>query len=105
MNAIYPQVPGYKTNQPETSKQAATEMIPKAATLRQKCLECLRGAAMTPDEVAELLGEDKLSIRPRISELSLMSLVYDTKLRRKNRSGKFAVVWKAATKLEQPDLI
>ena len=89
----YPSEPGVKTHATETSQQAACAIKPDAFTLRQKCLAALKGAAMTADEVAELLGVDRLAIRPRLSELNAMRKIEATLFRRKNNSGKKAVVW------------
>ena len=88
----YPGTPGYQLS--ETSHAAAKQIQSTAQTLKAACLVTLMSAARTADEVAELLGEDILSIRPRIAELKRAGKVFDTGLRRANRSGKSAVVWK-----------
>ena len=103
--SLYPHEPGFKTGETETSRQAACAIKPDAFTLRQKCLAALRGARMTSDETAELLGIDKLSIRPRFSELLALNQIVATTERRKNASGKSAVVWAAATPMKQGDLL
>jgi predicted ArsR family transcriptional regulator len=54
------------------------------------------GNAATADEVATALGETPLAIRPRVSELSKRGKLEPTGLRRKNSSGRDAVVWRAA---------
>jgi predicted ArsR family transcriptional regulator len=80
----------------ETSKQAAKEISGKAPTLRNQVFELFtRGTHLTADEVAEKLGKDILSIRPRISELGKLGYIEATNERRKNASGKSAVVWAA----------
>lgn len=89
----YPNSPGYKTG--GTSKAAAIKMRARAPTLRERCLEVLQHYAFTSDEVAHSLGESILSIRPRISELYRMGLIYDTGTRRSNESDILATVWKA----------
>lgn len=91
----YPDRPGFKTTDPETSAAAADSVSSRAATLRQKVLECLRGADMTADEVAELLGESVLAVRPRVSELRKAGKVEKTAGRRANVSGQTACVWRA----------
>lgn len=60
---------------------------------------------MTADEVAELLGESVLSVRPRVSELKVQGKVEATTKRRCNVSHKTAVVWRAVRALEQDDLL
>ena len=88
----YPSTPG-TYNQP-TSIQAAASMQPKASRLRGLCLDALIDYGnMTPDETAAFLGLDKLSIRPRFSELKTMGEIVDTGERRANNSGKKAIVW------------
>lgn len=91
-----PEGPGWK--QGDTSAQAAAEMAPKAATLRQMALDALReaGEPLTADEVAARLRMDRLSIRPRITELKDMGRVLDSGLRGKTRARKTAVKWRAA---------
>jgi predicted ArsR family transcriptional regulator len=91
----YPATPGYKA--PGTSQQAAASMKSKAGTLRSKVAFALRNHSMTADEVAVALGESILSIRPRLSELRATGSIRDTGMRRKNASGKSAVVWSACT--------
>ena len=89
----YPNEPGYKRT--DTSK-AAAESVSNAQTLRQNVLNTLRGLMpMTADECAKYMGVDKLSIRPRFSELREMGLIFDTDARRPNGSGKLAIVWDA----------
>ena len=105
MNATYPEVPGVKTHETETSQQAANSIKPTAATLRDKCYAALKGAAMTSDEVAENLSMSILAIRPRISELNAMRKIEATVFRRKNASGKKAVVWCAVQTATQGDLL
>jgi predicted ArsR family transcriptional regulator len=99
----YPVAPGWKAEDTDTSRQAAKAIESPAKTLRQKCHEALKGAAMTADEVAELLGESVLSVRPRVSELKAQGRVEATAKRRCNVSGKTAVVWRAA--LRQGELL
>lgn len=93
----YPNAPGFK--QAGTSKAAAESMKPSAATLRAEVYEFMRGLSdgLTADECAEYMGgASVLSIRPRFSELRAMGLIVDTGWRRLNKSGRRAVVWKAA---------
>lgn len=90
----YPLQPGFKDT--DTSKAAAQAMKPTAATLRSQCLRCLAFGDYTADEVAlDFLRESVLSIRPRFSELKRLGKIEDTGQRRRNASGKSAIVWKA----------
>ncbi len=47
----------------------------------------------TADEVAYALKYSILTVRPRVSELYKLGLIVDSGLRRKNASGKNAIVW------------
>ena len=87
----YPDSPGWKRT--DTSEAAAESIKPKAETIRGLVLNHLRDYDMTTDEMAARLDLDKLSVRPRFSELREMGLVHDTGRRRKNLSGKSAIVW------------
>lgn len=51
---------------------------------------------LTTDELADRLGLDRGSIQPRTSELKALGLIADSKARRRNVTGKRAVVWVAA---------
>ena len=91
----YPHVPGWKAR--ETSRQAAEDMKPKAPTVRNKILGLLTPAlALTADEAAEMLGLSILTVRPRFSELALDGKLVDSGHRRRNGSGKSAIVWRLA---------
>jgi predicted ArsR family transcriptional regulator len=89
----YPASPGVKSKG-DTSGEAATASQKRAATLRDAVYDVLKRCPCTADEVAGHLRENILSIRPRLSELVAMSRITDTGLRRKNKSGRSAVVWK-----------
>jgi hypothetical protein len=88
----YPNSPGWKRQ--DTSKDAAKAIEPRAATLRNKVWQILKSAPMTADACADVLEEDKLSIRPRVSELLKLGKVVDTGFKAVNRSGKKAIVWR-----------
>ncbi len=89
----YPNWPGFRAR--DTSKAAADAMAPRAPTLRDRVLRWLgfEPAGMTADEIATDMGEGILSVRPRVAELARMGLVRDSGIRRKNKSGKSAIVW------------
>jgi hypothetical protein len=50
-------------------------------------------AGGTADEIAAAIGWDRLSVRPRCSELSRAHLIRDSLARHPNASGKNAIVW------------
>jgi hypothetical protein len=89
----YPSAPGFKDR--DTSKAAADAIAPTAEYLRHLVLKALAVRAMSADQIASYLGVDKLSIRPRCSELSKMKppLIMDSGKRTPNASGKLAIVW------------
>ena len=89
----YPHRPGHRRT--DTSMAVADDMAPSARTLRAKVLAVLnfRPGGMTADDCADLLGIDKLSIRPRVSELRELGQVRDSGRRSPNASGKMAIIW------------
>jgi len=97
----YPQSPGYRTR--ETSRNDAEHIAPRVPTLRDRALRMIRvggsldsAGGLTADEVAADLNESILAIRPRITELSKLGLIVDSGIRRKNGSGRQAIVWRVA---------
>lgn len=91
----YPNQPGFKAR--ETAQAAAKQAEPTAPRLRQLCLDQLRlHGPLTPDQCAANLGMDKLSIRPRFSELAALGKIADSGERRHNGSGRRAIVWVVA---------
>ena len=90
----YPASPGYKAR--ETSLAAAQAIAPRAPTLRAACLKVFaeNAAGMTADEVAAAMRKTVLAIRPRVAELAALEKIEDTGIRRKNDSGRAAVVWR-----------
>lgn len=87
----YPSVAGSKVSGP--SQEAARSV--DAATLRTMVLGSLRLCGpLTADECAGWLDIDRLSVRPRFSELKRLGKIEDSGQRRKNQSGKSATVWR-----------
>jgi hypothetical protein len=84
---------GYRRT--DTSAQAAIEVEPKSKRLRDAVLSTLRGAGapMSPDHVAVLLREDKLSIRPRFTELKEAGKIRDSGHRGQTDLGKSCILW------------
>jgi predicted transcriptional regulator len=88
----YPEAPGAQDR--DTSRAAADDIAPTAPQLRARALAVLeRSNGLTADEVAGRLGLSILSIRPRLTELSRLGSVRDSGERRRNHSGKKAIVW------------
>jgi predicted ArsR family transcriptional regulator len=75
---------------------AAVEIAGRVARLRERVVAALRShGPHTADEIAGILGEDILSIRPRFSELGATGAIIKTADRRPNpRSGLLARVWR-----------
>ena len=90
--ANYPEGAGYK-EKGGTSEEAARNT--DAATLRGMTLAELKRSPGTADEIANRLEIDRLSIRPRLSELKNKGLIRKTDFTRPNDSGKNARVWEA----------
>lgn len=95
----YPASPGFK--EPTTSRIAAESMRSEAHVLRERVLAELHRRPQTADEVAEALGMSILAVRPRVSELRLDGKARPRlkengqQERRKNASGRPAIVWEA----------
>lgn len=92
----YPEAPGFKWT--DTSRAAADAIAPKLGRLQRLALKAIRDRAergLTADELADVLALDRYSIQPRTSELRRKSLIVDSGLRRRNSSGKAAIVWVA----------
>lgn len=89
----YPVAAGFK-GFAETGRQAAQSI--DADTLRARVLAELHNGPGTADELAYRIRVDKLSIRPRCSELAAMGKITDSGVRRENSSGRRAVVWEVA---------
>lgn len=88
----YPNAPGAQAR--DTSQAAADAIAADAPTLRARALRVLeRSNGLTADEVAGRLGLSILAIRPRVTELSRLGKVRDSGERRKNASGRPAIVW------------
>jgi hypothetical protein len=89
--------PGFKRE--GTSHDAAVTISSAAMVLRHRILKVMSGPLLieggwTADEMAEHLGVSLLSVRPRFSELAAQGMIVDTGIRRQNRSGHYAMVWR-----------
>lgn len=93
--STYPDTAGFKRD--GTSREAAEgiEGSGKAAVIREKVRKIYRECFIgTADEAAAFLGENILSVRPRVSEFVKKDLLRDTGLRRPSANGRSATVWK-----------
>jgi len=92
-DGLYNGMPGYKEK--ETSKEAAHKIEGRAERLRRLALELITQDALTADEVASILGEAVLAIRPRITELIKAGKIRKSGRRGKNISGMSAHILEA----------
>jgi hypothetical protein len=81
----------------DTSRQAAAEIAPRLSALQKDILRYLRARAGggTCDELEETLGLRHQTCGPRLRELALSGAIVETKMRRRTRSGRKAIVWVA----------
>lgn len=102
-NNTYPNAPGFK-GPSDTGREAAADMSEHCGRLQAMALRAIREAGpvtndgsggLTADELAATLGLDRWSIQPRTSELRRKPLIDDSGHRRRNVTGKRAVVWVA----------
>lgn len=82
----------------ETSKAASARIAPKAPTLRERVLQCIKdagGDGRTIYEIKNLLLMRESSVCGRIGELTsaIPPLIKDSGKRRKTDSGADAKVW------------
>lgn len=108
MNATmtYPEAPGWKAQDTETSREAAALERMPAGVLREQAERILqRFENCTADEAATLLGVSQFAMRPRFSELVAQGKVEDSGVRRRNASGKSAVAWRWKRELKQEELL
>lgn len=84
----------------DTSQAAAEAITAEAPRLRELVLRAIRAAGradgLTADEAAHRLRRSVLTIRPRVAELARENLIADSGARRRNASGRSAIVWVAA---------
>jgi predicted transcriptional regulator len=99
MNAycdIYPNTPGFRDT--DTSIAAADAIASSAGRLQRMVLFAVREVGergLTSEEIAARLDVGFASIQPRTSELRRKGLIEDSGQRRRNLSGKAAIVWTA----------
>ena len=83
----------------QTSRDAAEQAKPNAATQRARVLKLVRESGwsddpgLTDEQIQERLGLSGNTQRPRRMELVTMGLIKDSGRTRKTKSGREAVVW------------
>ena len=90
----YPDAPGHRGV--DTSIEAAEDIGAAAGRLQRIVLAAIRDAGhhgRSTNELADQLQLDRNSIQPRTSELRSKRLIADSGVRRRNASGKRAIVW------------
>lgn len=93
--AHYPETPGYK-GPAETGKEAAEAIAPMTGRYRLLALAAVAHAGsrgLTADELADALDVSRWTIQPRTSELRALGKIADSGQRRRNTTGKNAIVW------------
>lgn len=94
----YPNAAGFK-GQDGTSEAAAVSITPHVGRLRRVVLETV--AARGPSTMLEAVAETRFereSLQPRFSELRRLGMLEPNGERRKNPSGKNALVWQLTPK-------
>ena len=102
MNGSYPNAPGWK-GASETGREAAEAMASAAGRLQRLALGAIRDAGdhgLTADELAARLDVERWSVQPRTSELRRKHLIKDSGQRRRNATGRRAIVWCATDPAE-----
>jgi hypothetical protein len=92
--SIYPDSPGHRGV--DTSIAAADNVAPKLGRLQWLAEVAIRAAGttgLTADELASKLGVERWSIQPRTTELKRKGIICDSGVRRRNVTGKAAIVW------------
>lgn len=92
----YPDAPGHRCI--DTSVDAADAIAPKLGRLQRLAETMIRAAGengLTADELAARAGMERWSIQPRTTELQRKGIIRDSGKRRRNVTGKAAIVWVA----------
>ena len=89
---------GSRSTDPETSHDAAK--FDTSFLQQQVLFTLLKEGPLTSEEVSEILQINLVSISPRFRPLVEKGFVIDTGERRKNKSGRSAILWKAVRKEE-----
>lgn len=90
----HPDVPGHRGV--DTSIAAAEDLAFKLGGLQRLAHRAIAAhgpSGLTVDELGEVVDSPRWSIQPRTSELKRKGLIVDSGLRRRNCTGKAAIVW------------
>ena len=90
----YPDAPGHRGV--DTSIAAADAIAPKLGRLQRLAETTIDAAGydgLTADELAARLEMERWSIQPRTTELRRKGIICDSGRRRRNVTGKAAIVW------------
>ena len=83
-------------NHPDTSRKAANRVSEKVVRLRREVITVIKEAGsrgLTAAEVATLLGKDKNSTSPRITELKNYGMIRDSGWRRPTPPVGSSIIW------------
>lgn len=93
----YPHAAGHRDV--ETSIEAARSIDIATGHLQRIALQAIRAAGargLTTHELADAARIHRDALQPRVSELRARGLVHDSGSRRRNATGKNAIVWVAS---------
>jgi predicted ArsR family transcriptional regulator len=96
MTEGYPNAPGHRAV--DTSIKAAEALAPGLGRLQAMALAAIQragDAGLTADELAAKLGLSRWAVQPRTSELRRKGAIQDGGQRRRNVTGRHAIVWVA----------
>lgn len=96
MDNAYPFAPGSRGA--DTSVEAGRSLAIAIARLQRVALRAIRsagGRGLTTHELAAVVNIHRDAIQPRTSELRRRGLIRDSGGRRRNSTGKRAIVWTA----------
>jgi hypothetical protein len=96
--AVSPYMDGFGHRGIETSIGAGEAIKHSLGRLRRMTFDAVRDAGergLTAEEASNQLGIPRVALQPRTSELRRLLLIADSGMRRRNASGKSAIVWVA----------
>lgn len=97
MNAVYPDTPGHRgVDTSVAAAEAVADYLPALQSLVYRTIVAAGADGLTADELAERVGYARWSVQPRTTELKLKGLIVDSGVRRRNSTGKQAIVWVTA---------
>lgn len=91
---VYPNFPGHQaTDTSQAAAEAIAEHLGRLQSMSFAAIVASGLSGLTADELAARLGMERASIQPRTSELRRKGKIIDSGQRRRNASGKAAIVW------------